>query len=106
MSETPKTGFLATRPICRPPDNLIPILIKKYAYGAQKNHHNEMFPLSTVKPVLSGHSKEDQKLVFKTDYRLMQVESIAEYSPLLFKTFVFSLFKQGLSIQMYRKTLI
>ena len=22
-----------------------------------------------VKPVLSGHSKEDQKLVFKTDYR-------------------------------------
>ena len=24
--------------------------------------------------------KEDQKLVFKTDYRLMQVRSIAEYS--------------------------
>ena len=33
----------------------------------------------TVKPVLSGHSKR-QKLVFKTDYRLMQVKSIAECS--------------------------
>ena len=34
----------------------------------------------TVKPVLSGHSKEHQKLVFNTNYRLMQVESIAECS--------------------------
>ena len=34
----------------------------------------------TVKPVLSGHSKKDKKLVFKTDYRLMEVESIAECS--------------------------
>ena len=31
----------------------------------------------TVKPVLSGHSKRRPKLVFKTDYRLMQVKSIA-----------------------------
>ena len=31
----------------------------------------------TVKPVLRGHSKEDQTLFFKTDYRLMQVKSIA-----------------------------
>ena len=30
--------------------------------------------LRTVKPVLSGHSKEDQKLVLNTDYRLMQVK--------------------------------
>ena len=36
--------------------------------------------VSTYKPVLSGHSKEDQKLVFKTVYRLMQVKSIAECS--------------------------
>ena len=36
--------------------------------------------LSTVKPVLSGHSKGDQNLVFKTDYCLMQVISIAECS--------------------------
>ena len=34
----------------------------------------------TVKPVLSDHSKEDQKLVFKTDNRLIQVKSIAECS--------------------------
>ena len=27
----------------------------------------------TVKPVLSGHSKKDQKLIFKIDYGLMQV---------------------------------
>ena len=36
--------------------------------------------LITVKPVLSGHSKRITKLVFKTDYRLMQVKSIAECS--------------------------
>ena len=35
---------------------------------------------NTVKPVLSGHSKRTQKLFFKTDYRLMQVKSIAECS--------------------------
>ena len=32
----------------------------------------------TVKTVLSGHSKRRPKFVFKTDYRLMQVKSIAE----------------------------
>ena len=32
----------------------------------------------TVEPVLSGHSKRRQKkMIFKTDYRLMQVKSIA-----------------------------
>ena len=36
---------------------------------------------ATVKPVLSGHSKRTPKLVFNTDYRLMQVKSIAECSP-------------------------
>ena len=39
-----------------------------------------VFSVSTVKPVLSGHSKKTPKLVFKTDYLLMQVESIAECS--------------------------
>ena len=34
----------------------------------------------TVKPVLSGHSKRRPKLVFKTNYRLMQVKSIADCS--------------------------
>ena len=34
----------------------------------------------TVKPVLSGPSKRRPKMVFETDYRLMQVKSIAECS--------------------------
>ena len=34
----------------------------------------------TVKPVLSGHSKRTPKLVFNTNYYLMQVKSIAECS--------------------------
>ena len=34
----------------------------------------------TVKPVLSGHSKRRPKLVFKSDYRLMQVNRIEECS--------------------------
>ena len=32
----------------------------------------------TVKPVLSGYSKRRQKMVFKTDCRLMQFKSIAD----------------------------
>ena len=35
----------------------------------------------TVKPVLSSHSKRKPKLFSKTDYRLIQVKSIAECSP-------------------------
>ena len=34
----------------------------------------------TVKPDVSGHSKRRPKLIFKTDYHLMQVKSIAECS--------------------------
>ena len=45
--------------------------IHQYIKGKQHN---------TVKPVLSGHSIKDQKFGFKTDYRLMQVKSIAECS--------------------------
>ena len=36
--------------------------------------------ICTVKPDISGHSKEDEKFVFNSDYRLMQVKSIAECS--------------------------
>ena len=71
----------------------------------------------TIKPVLSGHSQKDQKLVFKTDYRLMQVKSIAKCSkgsisailltfiklPFSIKTFVFSilewLLKTGFTVK-------
>ena len=35
----------------------------------------------TVKPVQNGHSQKYPKLVFKTNYCLMQVKSIAECSP-------------------------
>ena len=35
---------------------------------------------NAVKPVLSGHSKRTSKMVFNTNYRLMQVKSIAECS--------------------------
>ena len=31
--------------------------------------------------VLNSHSQKDRQLVFKTNYRLMQVKSIAECSP-------------------------
>ena len=34
---------------------------------------------NAVKSVLSGHSKEDQKYVFKIDNCLMQVKSIVEF---------------------------
>ena len=34
-----------------------------------------------VKPVLSSHSKRIPKLVFKTNFHLLQVKSIAECSP-------------------------
>ena len=36
---------------------------------------------STVKPVLSNHSNIDKIKDLNTDYRLMQVNSIAECSP-------------------------
>ena len=58
----------------------------------------------TVKPVLSGHSKRRPKLVFKTDYRLMQVKSIASAIlstfvklPFVFKTYVLSIFEWSLT---------
>ena len=68
------------------------------------------FQKCTVKPVLSGHSQKHQKWVFKTNYCLMQVKSIAECSPWIilqyfrptlglphgFKTFVLFIFELSL----------
>ena len=61
----------------------------------------------TVQPVLSGHSKRAAKLVFNTNYRLMQVKSIAECSnelPFDIKIFVLSIFewplKTGFTVTM------
>ena len=36
--------------------------------------------MNTVKPVHNGHSQKEQKLVFETNYHLMQVKRIAECS--------------------------
>ena len=48
--------------------------------------------LYTIKPVKNGHSQKDRKLVaFKTNYRLMEVKSIAECS-LIKLLFVFKIF--------------
>ena len=41
----------------------------------------------TIKPVLRDHSKENHKLVFKTDYRLMHVKSIAKCSKSILQYF-------------------
>ena len=42
--------------------------------------YTQVTKVVTVKPVLSGHSKKDQKLFFKTNSRLKQVKNIAECS--------------------------
>ena len=53
--------------------------------------HCETFDVSiiqyTVKPVQNGHAQKDRKLVFKTNYRLMQAISIAECSGAFCNTF-------------------
>ena len=43
-------------------------------------HHACAILSATVKSVLDGHSQKDQHLVLKTNYRLRQVESVAECS--------------------------
>ena len=54
-------------------DNLLLFSIKRM----QIKHMEDMY--GTNKPVIRDH-KKDRKLVFKIDYRLMQVNSIAECS--------------------------
>ena len=65
----------------------------------------ERIERATVKPVLSGNSKRRPKCGFKTDYRFMQVKSIAECPkhsailstfinlPFAIQTFVLSIFE-------------
>ena len=47
---------------------------------SSNDNYTSMKNYTTVKPVLSGHSKRRPKLVFKTSYYLMQVKSIAKCS--------------------------
>ena len=56
---------------------------------------------STVKPVKNGHSQKDQKLVFKTNYALMQVKSIAECS----KRSILQYFRSSLSYHLSLRSL-
>ena len=56
---------------------------------------------TTIRPVLSGHSKRRPKLFLKTDYRLMQVKSIAECS----KGSILQFFRPSLSYHLSLKSL-
>ena len=54
-----------------------------------------LFPvISTVKPVLSDHSKIDNTKVLKTDYCFIEVKRIAECSPLEHSTILLTCIKQ------------
>ena len=55
----------------------------------------------TVKPVLSGHSKRRPKLVFNTNYHLMQVKSIEECS----KRSILQYFRPALSYHLSLRSL-
>ena len=55
----------------------------------------------TVKPVLSSHSKRRSKLVFETDYHLMQVKSIAGCS----KGSILQYFRPSLSYHLSLRSL-
>ena len=57
---------------------------------------------STVKPVLSGHSKRRPKLVFKTDYRLMQVK---KYCRMLQENILLQYFRPSFSYHLSLKPL-
>ena len=48
--------------------------------GLHTTFKNPNSLMHTVKPVLSDHRKRRPKLVFNTEYSLMQVKSIAKYS--------------------------
>ena len=55
----------------------------------------------TVKPVLNSHSQKDRKFVFKTNYRLVQVRSIAECS----KGSILQYFRPSLSYHLSLRSL-
>ena len=89
-----------------------PNYLQRLSVDTSKERVNTMRNTYTVKPVLSSHSKRTQKMVFNTDYCLMQVKSIAECSPwsilqyfwpslsyhFSIKMFVFSIIKWPLAI--------
>ena len=74
-SHCKKTCLQLLRP-CRAPTNLSSDRKKLDI----KILHATLAFMNTVKPILNDHSQNDQKLVFKTNYHLMQIKSIAECS--------------------------
>ena len=56
---------------------------------------------ATVKPVYNDHPQKDPKLVFKAQYRLMQVKSIAECS----KVSILQYFRPSLSYHLTLRSL-
>ena len=68
--EAPVTGYMV-----RNLKNRIWALLELQYYSKCSKISN-----TTVKPVLSGHSKRTPRLIFNTDFLLMQVKSIAEWS--------------------------
>ena len=49
-------------------------------FDSQRVQDKVIYYVTTEKPVLCVHSKRRPKFAFKTNYRLMQVKSIAECS--------------------------
>ena len=77
----PVEMFLDFLPICKVthpllifPANKCDITLWKHVWGSEKQ-------TSTVKPVLSGHSKIEKTKILMTNCSLMKVERIAECSP-------------------------
>ena len=53
----------------------------QHVHKTNKSNAGAVYLLSTVKPVLSGHSKLDKTKIFMINGCLMKVEGIAECSP-------------------------
>ena len=75
--------FLSTQNICIGWEKKRQLSIRSLIWEHESSNsflkYHEVCPVgNTVKPVLNDHFQKDQQLVFKINYRLMQVESIAE----------------------------
>ena len=79
----------------------VPLSIKRTLMLEFSSSPTNCLQVNKVKPVLSGHSKRRQKLVFKANYRLMQVKCIAECS----KGSILQYFRPSLSYRLSLRSL-
>ena len=79
----------------------VPLSIKRTLMLELSSSPTNCLQGNKVKPVLSGHSKRRQKLVFKANYRLMQVKCIAECS----KGSIMQYFRPSLSSRLSLRSL-